>query len=126
MPRRSSQTYAGAAAEELRQLLRLHGITNRELAGACGRSEFWVGKRINGHVPIDLDDLEVLSRALGVEPAELLPRSWVAPSPDPGTGGDAAWAPTGSNRQPADYKFHSSRGLLTLRSEPPVTLPAAA
>lgn len=101
-PRRTSQTYAGAAAEELRQLLRLHGITNRELGQACGRNDFWVGKRINGQVAMSLDDLELIARALGVEPAELLPRSWVAPSPDPGTPGDSGWAPTGSNRQPAD------------------------
>jgi len=125
-PRRTSQTYAGQAAEDLRVLIRRHGITNRELAQACDRTEWWVGKRVNGQIPIDLDDLEVFARALGVDPAELLPRGWVGPSPDPGTGGDAAWAPTGSNRQPADYKFHSSGGLLTLRSEPAVTPPLAA
>lgn len=102
MPSRAQRTYAGQAAENLRVLIRSHGITNRELADACGRSEFWVGKRINGHVPLDLDDLELLARTLGVEPAELLPREWVAPSPDPTNGGDAVWAPRGSNSQPAD------------------------
>jgi transcriptional regulator with XRE-family HTH domain len=109
MPARDYRSYAAQAADELRSLCRAHGITNRELAEACGRNEFWVGKRINGQVPMDLDDLELVARALGVEPGELLPKNWEAPpSPDPGTDGDAGWAPRGSNPQPADYKFASS------------------
>lgn len=99
---RFETTYAAQVAEDVRVLLRRHGITNRELAEACGQSEWWVGKRINGQVPLDLNDVELIARALGVRPAELLPEEWVAPSPDPGTDGDAVWAPRGSNPQPAD------------------------
>lgn len=117
VPTRATRTYAGQVAEDLRVLLRRHGITNRELAQACDRTEWWVGKRINGQIPIGLDDLEVFARALGLEPAELLPTEWVAPSPDPGTDGDAGWAPRGSNSQPADYKGAGSPGLLTLRRD---------
>lgn len=116
-PRRAAETYSAQAAEDLRQLLRRHSITNRELAQACGRNEFWVGKRINGQVAMDVDDLELFARALGVEPAELLPREWVAPSPDPGTGGDGGWAPRGSNSQPADYKFASWSRPVTSSDE---------
>ncbi|RBY82707.1 helix-turn-helix transcriptional regulator [Blastococcus sp. TF02A-26] len=98
VPGRPTRTYAGQVAEDLRVLLRRHGITNRELGRAVGRNDFWVGKRLNGQVPIDLDDLELIARALGIAPAELLPTEWVVPEPD----GDAGWAPSDLNRQPAD------------------------
>lgn len=94
-------SYAQQAAEDLRSLLRRHGITNRELARACQRNDFWVGKRLNGQVPMSLDDLELFARALGVEPTELLPKGWIHTSPPPPEG-DAGWAPRGSNPQPAD------------------------
>jgi transcriptional regulator with XRE-family HTH domain len=123
VPLRVVRTYSEQAAEDIRVLLRRHGITNRELSQACHRSESWVGKRINGQIPIDLDDLEVLARALGVEPGELLPTGWVAPSPDPGTDGDAVWAPRGSNPQPADYKVDGSRDPVTHGSDIAVIRP---
>lgn len=140
---KTTGTYAGQTAEDLRLLLRRHGITNRELAQACRRSESWVGKRVNGQIPIDLDDLELFARALGVEPAELLPRAWAPagealtgeyvrrghtgtyvrapgatmPAPRLATGGHCPSPVDAGHAPPSDYKFHSSRSAVTHRSD---------
>lgn len=60
---------AGALrAETARQQL-----TQRELATRVGKSQPWVTYRLSGKVPCDVEDLELLARALGVTVGSLLP-----------------------------------------------------
>ena len=46
-----------------------------ELARQLGESEMWVSRRINGRVPISVDDLSRIAAVLDLEPAQLLKAS---------------------------------------------------
>lgn len=48
-------------------------LTHREVAARCGKSHPWVTNRLNGKIPCDVDDLELLAAALGVTVASFLP-----------------------------------------------------
>lgn len=59
-------------ARRVRGLRRAHGLTQRDLGEICGVSQGMVNKWEQRLVPIDLEDLEKLAGALGVEPYQLL------------------------------------------------------
>jgi transcriptional regulator with XRE-family HTH domain len=62
-------------AEEIRVMLTRRRMSGRELARRLDVSPSWVNYRLTGAQPIDLNDLERISEALGVTIHDLLPRS---------------------------------------------------
>lgn len=60
-------------AEELRVLLARRRMSGVQLAKHIGKSHTYVWRRLNGETAFDLDDLERIGEALGVEPVDLLP-----------------------------------------------------
>lgn len=48
--------------------------SGKELAASTGMSQSGMSARLTGATPIDLNDLEKIARALGVEVSELLPQ----------------------------------------------------
>jgi transcriptional regulator with XRE-family HTH domain len=62
-------------AEEIRVMLTRRRISGRELARRLNVSPSWVNYRLTGAQPIDLNDLERISDALGVTVFDLIPRS---------------------------------------------------
>jgi transcriptional regulator with XRE-family HTH domain len=73
-------------AEEILALMGRRRMNKAELARRLGCDETWIGKRLNGRITINLDDLQRIAPILGVEVTALLPkgattREW--PSRDP-------------------------------------------
>lgn len=64
---------SAVVAEEIRAQMGRQRITKAELSRRMGVSEVWIGRRLNGQMPIGLDDLERIATALGVAPADILP-----------------------------------------------------
>jgi transcriptional regulator with XRE-family HTH domain len=62
-------------AEEIRVMLARRRMSGRELARRLDVSPSWVNYRLTGAQPIDLNDLERISEALGVTVFDLIPRS---------------------------------------------------
>lgn len=60
-------------AEEIRALMARQRMSGRELARRLNVSASWVNYRLTGSQPIDVNDLELIAEALGVDAAELLP-----------------------------------------------------
>lgn len=60
---------------ELRAEVARQGLTQQQLADRLGVRQWWVSKRLRGHVQVSADELVRLAEALGVEPAQLLPKS---------------------------------------------------
>lgn len=50
-------------------------VTGTTLAQALGVSQPTLSRRLNGHIPFDLDELEVVGKVLGVSVSDLLTRS---------------------------------------------------
>lgn len=71
-----SDTYTLSArvAEEIRAALARRRMSGRQLANTLGVSQTWMSSRLSGSTPIDLNDLERISAAMGIEVADLLPR----------------------------------------------------
>jgi transcriptional regulator with XRE-family HTH domain len=67
-----TDTLSSRVAEELRALLGRRRLSGRELARRLDVSPNWVSLRMTGAQPIDLNDLDRISRALGVRPVDLL------------------------------------------------------
>jgi transcriptional regulator with XRE-family HTH domain len=59
-------------AEEIRALLGRRRMSGGALAAAIGKSEMYVSRRLRGETPFDIDDLDAIATALGVEPGKLL------------------------------------------------------
>lgn len=62
-------------AGELRAQLARRRISASELARRIGWKQPYMARRIDGRVALDMDDLELIARALGVAVAQLLPAS---------------------------------------------------
>jgi transcriptional regulator with XRE-family HTH domain len=62
------------AAEEIRALMGRRDINKTELARRLGVSDMWVGRRLRGKLPIDIDDLQRIAVVLGVVAGDLLPK----------------------------------------------------
>ncbi len=70
---RSEMDATGLVAEEVRALMARRRITGRELARRLSVSPSWVSYRLTGSQPIDVNDLRLIARTLGVTMAALLP-----------------------------------------------------
>jgi DNA-binding Xre family transcriptional regulator len=69
-----TQTLSGYVAAEIRAVLARRRVTGRDLAAQLQVSRSWVSYRLTGTTAIDLNDLERIAKALGVEIIDLLPR----------------------------------------------------
>lgn len=70
-------TLSTQVAEEIRALLARRRISGRQLAEATGMSQSAISARLTGTTAIDLDDLQRIAAALGVEPFDLFPAELV-------------------------------------------------
>lgn len=77
-------TLNARVAEELRATLARRRLSASELARMTGMTQRAVSRRLTGEKTIDVDDLEVIARALDMEVADLLPTRARASSGDPG------------------------------------------
>ena len=64
-----------AVAKEIRVLLLRRDMRQTELAANLGVNEMWLSRRLRGAQPLDLNDLQRIADALGVEVADLFPRN---------------------------------------------------
>lgn len=60
-------------AEEIRALMGRRQINKAEMARRLHVSEVWIGRRLNGKLPINLNELQSIAQVLGVQVADLLP-----------------------------------------------------
>lgn len=65
-------TLNATAVTEIRGELARQRMTQRELAAACGLGEIPLNRRLRGHVPLSLPEVEAIAAALGVSPTALL------------------------------------------------------
>lgn len=65
-------------AEEVRVLLARRRMSQRQLAQQLQVSPAWLNYRLTGVQAIDLNDLQMIADALGVEPHDFLPRGDVS------------------------------------------------
>lgn len=70
----NTMTLSEAVAEEIRVLLVRRRMSGRQLAAMLNVSQTWMSTRLNGTTPIDLNDLERIAAALGVDVMDLFPR----------------------------------------------------
>lgn len=62
-------------AGEIRAIAARQHVAHAEVARRCGRSPMWLARRITpsyGPVPMSVDDLTLIARALSVTPSEIL------------------------------------------------------
>lgn len=71
----TTDTLSARVAEEVRAMLARRGVNKSELARQLGVSHTWVTNRLAGHQEIGLNDLDRIAEVLGVNIADLLPRS---------------------------------------------------
>lgn len=65
----------GRVAAQTRAVMAFHQIRQSELARKIGVTEQWLSVRLRGRQEIGLGDLEKIAAGIGVQPAELFPRS---------------------------------------------------
>lgn len=53
-----------AAAAELRSLLRERRVTARDVVASLERSEAWISRRLNNHIPLVIDDYTLIKEAI--------------------------------------------------------------
>ena len=61
----------------IKELRKLRKMTQQELAKLIGVSQVQVGRLENGERGLDIADLPIIAKALGVEPYELLPKEFL-------------------------------------------------
>lgn len=71
---RAPISLSASVGKEIRKLLIDLDMALVDLAARMGENEMWVSRRLRGSVPIDLNDLERIARALHVDIAELFPQ----------------------------------------------------
>ena len=59
-------------ASEIRAAMSRENLSGVRLASIIGKSQPYVSRRLSGRLAFDVDDLEVISRVLGVSPSELM------------------------------------------------------
>ncbi len=67
----SSEGLARRVAAEIRAEMARQRITQVELANRLTRAQPWVSRRVSGHVPLALDELEQIAAVLDVPLAQL-------------------------------------------------------
>jgi transcriptional regulator with XRE-family HTH domain len=65
-------TLNAIAVAEIRGELARRRMTQVELAAASGLGEVPLNRRLRGHVPLSLPDVDAIAAALGVPPSALL------------------------------------------------------
>lgn len=73
-------------AEEIRVMLARRQITATELARKAGMTQRSISRRITGEKAIDMDDLDRIAGALGVDVLDLIPATDNEPRPRRSTG----------------------------------------
>lgn len=71
----SVTTFTRRVGLEIKVAMLRKGVSGRWLAGQLGESQTWISTRLTGTTPIDVNDLERIAAALGVDVASLLPQS---------------------------------------------------
>ena len=69
----ASETLSAQVIDEIFALMGRRRINKAELARRLGKSEVWVGRRLNGKLPLAIDDLQHIAVVLGVSASDLLP-----------------------------------------------------
>lgn len=69
-------TLNGHVVSELRAHMARHRTAGRTLARELGRSAFWLYRRLDGTVPMSIDDFADISFALGMSPAAVLSEAY--------------------------------------------------
>jgi transcriptional regulator with XRE-family HTH domain len=64
-----------AVAEEVRVILVRRRIKQQKLAEDLGWTPWYLGRRLRGETPFDVQDLETLGKVLDIEPTEFFPGS---------------------------------------------------
>jgi transcriptional regulator with XRE-family HTH domain len=62
-------------AAEIRRTRHAAGLTQRELAARLNKGAAWIAAVEGGRRHIDLEELDQISQALGIDPLELLKRA---------------------------------------------------
>lgn len=73
-------------AAEIRAVMGRQMVRQSQLARLLGENDTWMSMRLRGLVPINLNELERIADALGVDVVDLLPRSGEGRSPRSGEG----------------------------------------
>lgn len=70
-------TLSDQVIEEILGLMGKRRINKAEMARRLRKKQDWVGRRLNGHQRIDVEDLQQIAVVLGVSASDLLPRNSV-------------------------------------------------
>lgn len=70
----ASEKLSAQVIDEIFALMGRRRINKAEMARRLGKSEVWVGRRLNGKLPLAVDDLQHIAVVLGVAASDLLPR----------------------------------------------------
>lgn len=60
------------AVEQIKTLLLRRGMSARDLAAKIGVKQAYISRRMTGEVPLNLDEIEAIATALGVDVLDLL------------------------------------------------------
>lgn len=93
-----SESYSHRVAAEVRAHASRMGIYQKDIARVLGIDPSQVSGRMRGRIAFQLDELAVLARLFGVQPADLMPECTVRDS----------------NPEPAVYDLRAHRGLVLL------------
>lgn len=63
---------SAAVAEQIRRLIHARGTSANAVAKAAGIPQSSMSRKINGHAPFDLDDVQGICVVLGVDEADLI------------------------------------------------------
>lgn len=93
-----------ARAEFVDHAIDADGRSARYVAGKIGVSPSSLGQRLSGRVAFTAEDIERIAYVLKRDPVDFY-REYLAAQAGPDGNG---WAPSGSNRRPADYSSDAS------------------
>jgi transcriptional regulator with XRE-family HTH domain len=97
-----SESLGFAIGRRVHMLMWERRMTQSALAAKIGLDQPGVGRRLRGETGWSTDELAATAHELDTTVAYLF-----------GEVDDAQWAPSGSNRRPADYKYVASKVLQT-------------
>lgn len=100
-PRSNARQDVAAA---VRAHMAVRDMKDTELARRVGWSQSYVSRRTNAGTAFSTDDLGVIADEFDLSIAELVQMPTARP--------DDGWAPSGSNRRPADYSSDASVVVL--------------
>jgi transcriptional regulator with XRE-family HTH domain len=72
-PEAPAKTLTQLVATEIKVAMARRDVRQSELAREIGKTEMWLSVRLRGRQPIDMNDLALIARGLGVGIHELLP-----------------------------------------------------